>query len=36
MSNSEIPERLKAGCVIPAHPLALDTQNRLNERHKKA
>lgn len=36
MSNSEIRERLKAGCVIPAHPLALDTQNRLDERHQKA
>ncbi len=36
MLNPEVHEKLKAGCVIPAHPLALDTQNRLDERRQKA
>jgi len=28
--------RLRHGCVIPAHPLALDAQNRLDERRQRA
>ena len=28
--------RLRRGCVIPAHPLALDAQNRLDERRQRA
>jgi len=28
--------RLRRGCVIPAHPLALDEQNRLDERRQRA
>jgi len=33
---SGIAERLRAGCVIPAHPLALDAQRRLDPRRQKA
>jgi len=33
---SGIAERLRAGCVIPAHPLALDGQRRLDPRRQKA
>jgi len=32
----EIFTRLKEGCVIPAHPLALTPENRLDERHQRA
>jgi len=28
--------RLRRGCVIPAHPLALDAQNQLDERRQRA
>jgi dihydrodipicolinate synthase/N-acetylneuraminate lyase len=28
--------RLRDGCVIPAHPLALDEKNRFDERHQRA
>jgi dihydrodipicolinate synthase/N-acetylneuraminate lyase len=31
-----IAERLRAGCVIPAHPLALDAERRLDARRQKA
>jgi dihydrodipicolinate synthase/N-acetylneuraminate lyase len=31
-----IAERLHAGCVIPAHPLALDANRRLDARRQKA
>src|SRR5215212_4517906 len=27
---------LRSGCVIPAHPLALDEHRRLDERHQRA
>ena len=33
---SGLAARLKAGCVIPAHPLALDAQRRLDPRRQKA
>ncbi|MGH9339638.1 MAG: dihydrodipicolinate synthase family protein [Acidobacteriota bacterium] len=39
MENSEIAElrkRLLAGMVIPAHPLALDAQRKLDERRQRA
>ena len=29
-------DRLKQGCVIPAHPLALTPQNKLDERCQRA
>jgi len=29
-------KRLREGCVIPAHPLALTAQNKLDERHQRA
>src|SRR5437867_5522576 len=40
MSNYPLPpawvaERLRAGLVIPAHPLALDSQRRLDERRQR-
>ena len=33
---SGLLERLRAGCVIPAHPLALDAARRLDARRQKA
>ena len=36
MTDSAIIERLRAGCVIPAHPLALQRNNRIDERCQKA
>ncbi len=36
MLRPEIFTRLKEGCVIPAHPLALTPENRLDERHQRA
>jgi dihydrodipicolinate synthase/N-acetylneuraminate lyase len=31
-----VRRRLLAGCVIPAHPLALDPERRLDEQHQRA
>ena len=36
MTQSTILEKLRRGCVIPAHPLALDEQNRLDVRRQRA
>jgi len=36
MTNSDITDKLRSGCVIPAHPLALQADNKLDERHQKA
>src|SRR5690554_4862527 len=34
--NSDQLALLRAGTVIPAHPLALDDQGRMSERHQRA
>jgi hypothetical protein len=36
MVASSVFDRLKQGCVIPAHPLALTAQNKLDERCQRA
>jgi dihydrodipicolinate synthase/N-acetylneuraminate lyase len=36
MVDSLIVNKLRSGCVIPAHPLALQTDNRLDEPHQRA
>jgi hypothetical protein len=36
MLDSLIANQLHSGCVIPAHPLALQSDNRIDERHQKA
>ena len=36
MADSYILDRLCAGCVIPAHPLALQADNKIDERRQKA
>ena len=36
MVNSDIINKLRSGCVIPAHPLALQADNNIDERHQKA
>ncbi len=36
MLDSLIESKLRSGCVIPAHPLALDKNNRIDEPHQKA
>jgi len=36
MIESAIWQKLRRGCVIPAHPLALDAQNRLDARRQRA
>jgi len=36
MTNSLIAEKLRSGCVIPAHPLALDPAKRVDEPHQRA
>jgi len=36
MLDSSTRDRLRRGCVIPAHPLALDAQNKLDERRQRA
>ena len=33
---SDLRARLAEGLVIPAHPLALDPERRLDERHQRA
>lgn len=32
----DVTEQLRRGCVIPAHPLALDDERRIDERHQTA
>jgi len=34
--NLRITNKLRSGCVIPAHPLALQADNKLDERRQKA
>jgi len=34
--DSLIIKQLRSGCVIPAHPLALQSNNRIDERHQRA
>jgi len=34
--ESTVLQRLRSGCVIPAHPLALDGQNKLDARRQRA
>jgi len=36
MVNSNIINKLRSGCVIPAHPLALRVDNSIDEQHQKA
>ena len=33
--DSQLLERLRSGCVIPAHPLALQSDNQIDERHQR-
>lgn len=36
MTAPSVLEKLREGCVIPAHPLALTPQDKLDERHQRA
>jgi dihydrodipicolinate synthase/N-acetylneuraminate lyase len=36
MVGPSVFDKLRAGCVIPAHPLALTPENELDERHQRA
>ncbi|MDI9431170.1 MAG: dihydrodipicolinate synthase family protein [Planctomycetota bacterium] len=36
MIESTVLQKLRSGCVIPAHPLALDGQNKLDARRQRA
>jgi dihydrodipicolinate synthase/N-acetylneuraminate lyase len=36
ISPTELPGRLQSGLVIPAHPLALTTDGKFDERHQRA
>ena len=36
MLDPLIVNQLRSGCVIPAHPLALQSDNRIDERHQRA
>ncbi|MHC4325190.1 MAG: dihydrodipicolinate synthase family protein [Planctomycetota bacterium] len=36
MPEQHIVNQLRSGCVIPAHPLALQSDNRIDERHQRA
>jgi len=36
MTTDQLRQRLAAGLVIPAHPLALDAEGRFDERHQRA
>ena len=36
MLSSHIIDKLRSGCVIPAHPLALDPNGKIDERRQKA
>jgi dihydrodipicolinate synthase/N-acetylneuraminate lyase len=36
MAEPPFVNQLRSGCVIPAHPLALQADNRIDERHQRA
>jgi dihydrodipicolinate synthase/N-acetylneuraminate lyase len=36
MVKSDIIDKLRSGCVIPAHPLALQADNTIDEQHQRA
>jgi len=36
MMNPDIINKLRSGCVIPAHPLALRADNKIDEQHQRA
>lgn len=36
MLDTSILQKLRSGCVIPAHPLALQSDNTIDERHQSA
>ncbi|MHC4160258.1 MAG: dihydrodipicolinate synthase family protein, partial [Planctomycetota bacterium] len=36
MVNSDIINKFRSGCVIPAHPLALQADNNIDEQHQRA
>jgi len=36
MMSAKVFQRLRTGCVIPAHPLALTAEKELDERHQRA
>ena len=36
MVNTDIINKLRSGCVIPAHPLALRSDDNIDEQHQKA
>ena len=36
MLSPTIIDKLRSGCVIPAHPLALQANKKIDERHQKA
>ena len=36
MTDSHIIDKLRAGCVIPAHPLALQADNKIDDHRQKA
>jgi len=36
MLDTFIADKLRSGCVIPAHPLALQSNNRIDELHQRA
>jgi dihydrodipicolinate synthase/N-acetylneuraminate lyase len=36
MNEPPFVNQLRSGCVIPAHPLALQTDHRIDERHQRA
>ncbi|MHC4110836.1 MAG: dihydrodipicolinate synthase family protein [Planctomycetota bacterium] len=36
MMNTDIINKLRSGCVIPAHPLALQADNTIDEQHLRA
>ncbi|MYB52556.1 MAG: dihydrodipicolinate synthase family protein, partial [Acidobacteriia bacterium] len=36
VAEDAVVSRLRAGAVIPAHPLALDSRRRLDERRQRA
>ena len=35
MVNSDIINKLRSGCVVPAHPLALRADNKIDEQHQR-
>ena len=36
MVNSGIINKLRSGCVVPAHPLALRADSKIDEKHQRA